>query len=207
MPVEASQIATRDGNARHSRRCIDQLRAEDVSMQAQSNRGLILVAEDEWVIAEAIMRALSDLGIEVLGPATTIAQAWTLLKLEAPVAVTRDMRLSKDAGLLVMDALLQSGVAFTFLTGRRPEDLACGYEQCRILSKPFSELALEAEVLALLKLPAAPRGDVSSPPTAEFTPKLVISVTSDSDFAAATPIGPINTDRRSEVGAGAARTR
>lgn len=111
---------------------------------------LVLIVEDEWIIAESISDTLRRRGYRVLGPAMTSAAALDLLQDETPDAVLLDAMLIGETSFAVADAAVERGVPVSFLSAYSREELPFSYSCCRILSKPFTDAALVAEVSALL---------------------------------------------------------
>jgi DNA-binding response OmpR family regulator len=111
---------------------------------------LVLVVENEWIIAEAIARSLRRWGWRVLGPAASVAAALDLLEREPPAAALLDASLGHAASFLVADTLIARGIPFAFVSGRSIAELPPRYADRPLLGKPFSEEALQAEVAALL---------------------------------------------------------
>jgi DNA-binding response OmpR family regulator len=111
---------------------------------------LVLVLEDEWLVAEETAEVLRRSGCRVLGPAPSVAAALDLLEGETPDAALLDAALGPEMCFAVADRLLEHGVPFAFVSGRTRAELPVGYDAHRILSKPASPQALRSEVLALL---------------------------------------------------------
>ena len=78
-----------------------------------SSRGpLVLVVEDEVLIAMDLERTLRLHGYRVLGPATTVGAALRLLDGEAPDAALLDVNLRGEMVTPVAEALRERGVPF-----------------------------------------------------------------------------------------------
>ena len=78
----------------------------------------VLLAEDEFVIAQSLSLALQDAGATILGPAATTEQALRLLERTDRVdAAVLDVNLRGDTVYAVADALLARAVPFIFTTG------------------------------------------------------------------------------------------
>ena len=84
----------------------------------------VLVAEDEYMIAEEIATTLGDAGAVVLGPVPGVAEALRLLAAESRIdAALLDVNLGGEAIWPVVNALLARGV---------PVVLASGYDASAI---------------------------------------------------------------------------
>jgi DNA-binding response OmpR family regulator len=116
---------------------------------------LVLVVEDEWDVAEETSGILRRAGCRVLGPAPSVAAALDLLEDAMPDAALLEAALGPQMYVAVADRLQEQGVPFAFLGGHGNAGLPVGYDEHRMLSKPLSPAALQAEVLALLSAPTA----------------------------------------------------
>ena len=95
-----------------------------------SSRGpLVLIVEDELLIAMDLERTLGRHGYRVLGPATTVAAALRLLDGETPDAALLDVNLRGEMVTPVAEALRARGVPF-------------------VLASAYDRAQLTAEVLA-----------------------------------------------------------
>lgn len=85
--------------------------------QGLSDRRVLLV-EDDYFIVTDLARSLEADGAEVVGPASTVADALTLLA-DAPWidAAVLDINLHGEMVFPVADALTARGVPFVFATG------------------------------------------------------------------------------------------
>jgi len=110
-----------------------------------------LVVEDTWNIGKALQKLLEDLGVEVAGPAATVAEAERLIANSLPTVAFVDVKL-RDGELAYdfIDALHERGIrvivtsAFAVLP-ERVEKIAS------VLPKPYTA----AKVLATLRQPAS----------------------------------------------------
>jgi CheY-like chemotaxis protein len=105
----------------------------------------VLVVEDEPIVGMLLEDMLLDLGVEVVGPAATLAEALALAEREDLAAALLDVNLGGERSYPVADALARRGVPFLFLTGYgeaawegpaltiqkpyRSEDVAAGLER------------------------------------------------------------------------------
>lgn len=109
----------------------------------------ILVVEDEALVAMLVEDALLDAGCTVLGPATSVEQALSLLRHNRPEAAVLDLNLSGHTSAPVADALVALGVPFLVATGYGAEGLPPGHEDAPVLAKPYDTSVL-TETLARL---------------------------------------------------------
>ena len=78
----------------------------------------ILVAEDEFFIADDIRAALVGSGAEVLGPVPTCAEALAVMSREDRIdGAVLDIHLGDGLAFPIADALAERGVPFIFATG------------------------------------------------------------------------------------------
>lgn len=110
----------------------------------------VLLAEDSWIIAEALKEVLQQQGAIVSGPAATLAEAQTLSKQGVVDAAVCDVNLRGQMATGFILELARSGIAVVVLSGYavdpqlRAEVAAC-------LEKPVSEDKLVATVASILK--------------------------------------------------------
>ncbi|MFC7739480.1 hypothetical protein ACFQX4_27905 [Roseomonas sp. GCM10028921] len=117
-------------------------------------RPRVLVAEDEFFIAADIAQELRDAGLDVLGPASSVAEALVLIEAAASdggiSAAVLDIALLDGRVTPVADALAAIGVPFLFATGYGTECDRCGHAGARLLLKPFGRSALVGAVAGLI---------------------------------------------------------
>jgi CheY-like chemotaxis protein len=103
----------------------------------------ILIVEDEYMIAADLARSLKDLGVSVLGPARSVADALAIIQKEEVVdAAVLDVDLGVEKVFAVADALRQRGVPFVFATGYDHWLMPCTYEDVPRFEKPVDTGAL-----------------------------------------------------------------
>jgi CheY-like chemotaxis protein len=110
----------------------------------------VLVLEDEMMITMMMEDMLSDLGCEIVGPASNVADALALVDCETIDIGLLDLNLSLgETGYPVADALAARGVPFAFVTGYGAEALREPHRLRATLAKPFRLETLEQLVLTL----------------------------------------------------------
>jgi DNA-binding response OmpR family regulator len=109
---------------------------------------LVLVVEDEPMIAASIEWELTDAGHQVLGPAASAEEAMALTATVRPDVALVDINLggNDDGVALARDLKARLGAPVVFVTGqlvqaRQARDAAIG-----VLAKPFSFPALVATI-------------------------------------------------------------
>jgi DNA-binding response OmpR family regulator len=100
-------------------------------------RARLLVVEDEWLISSLVSDQLKELGFEVVGPASTIAEAVFLANKAAIDAALVDLSLGGVLANDVIDALSERKIPFIFVTGYSaiPEGV---HATALLLEKPFT---------------------------------------------------------------------
>jgi CheY-like chemotaxis protein len=110
---------------------------------SKGSRRTILVVEDEYMIATDLARSLEDLGMTVLGPAASVADALLLLDDEpAPDAAILDVNLGREKVFALADTLQKRGVPFVFATGYDHWAIPSTYAHIRRFEKPVDIRAL-----------------------------------------------------------------
>jgi CheY-like chemotaxis protein len=109
----------------------------------KGSRLTILVVEDEYMIAADLARSLEDLGMAVLGPAASVADALLLLNGEpGPDAAILDVNLGGERVFALADTLQKRGVPFVFATGYDDWAIPSTYAHIRRFEKPVDIRAL-----------------------------------------------------------------
>jgi CheY-like chemotaxis protein len=114
-------------------------------------RSRVLVVEDEYFLADDIMRALQGLGAEVVGPVPTRDKALALLASSESIdAAVLDINLQGEAVFPVADALIERGIPFVFATGYDQSAVPAAYDGVRRWEKPFEPAELAKALPGLL---------------------------------------------------------
>ena len=99
----------------------------------------ILVAEDEYMIAQEVAGVLAEASAEVLGPVSTVADALRLVAAEDRLdAALLDVSLRGEAIWPVVDALLARSVPVVLATGYDVAALPGVYAQLPRCEKPVT---------------------------------------------------------------------
>lgn len=97
----------------------------------------ILVVEDEYVLAEHLRRELVRHGVEVVGPAASVADALELIQAGGSLdGAILDVRLDGKLVYPVADVLRKLGVPMVFTTGYDPGELPEAYADVPCCEKP-----------------------------------------------------------------------
>lgn len=117
---------------------------------------LVLIVEDEALVAMEMEDRVRDLGYDVLGPAATVARAHELLDQRTPDAALLDVNLRGEMATPVARRLTEAGIPFGLVTGYARLTLGDPHLfAAPRLAKPVSESGL-AKLLQILLEPHAP---------------------------------------------------
>jgi DNA-binding response OmpR family regulator len=105
--------------------------------QSSVPRARLLVVEDEWLISSLVSDQLRELGFEVVGPASTVAEAVFLASRASIDAALVDLSLGGVLANDVLDVLAKRSIPFIFVTGYSsiPEGV---HATALLLEKPFT---------------------------------------------------------------------
>ena len=98
----------------------------------------VLVVEDSWHVAKAVKSALGQLGMCVVGPAATTAEARRLVAGHKPKMALVDVNLTKELACGLIEELHEQGVHVIVVSGYAAPALPAGTVSA-FLQKPFSE--------------------------------------------------------------------
>ncbi|MEP7186632.1 MAG: response regulator [Rhodanobacter sp.] len=111
---------------------------------------LVMVVEDELLIAATLEMALESRGYRLLGPVATVDDALALLATSRPDIALIDYRLASTTTEALLQPLQALRVPVCVLTGYGRQQLPEAYANCAMLEKPFRTKAL-LEALEHLK--------------------------------------------------------
>ena len=104
---------------------------------SDSEARLILVVEDDELIASTMEIALESRGYALAGPVATLEEATQLLKTTKPDLALIDYRLGNGTSEELLSLLYQFKVPTCVLTGIAAASLPSAYAKCMVLQKPF----------------------------------------------------------------------
>ncbi|WIM10044.1 response regulator [Enhydrobacter sp.] len=116
----------------------------------------ILVAEDDFVIAEYVRTVIEWAGGSAIGPAAMVANARTLAMTEPLDGAVLDIQLRDGDAVPIMDLLDSRGVPFVVLTGHAHTVLPNRFHHAPYLAKPFEEAELIRRLAEALEYGRAP---------------------------------------------------
>jgi CheY-like chemotaxis protein len=112
----------------------------------------VLVVEDEFFVADDLVKAITRLGAEVLGPVPTRDEALDILATTGKIDLAvLDINLEDEAVYPVADLLSKQGVPFLFATGYSRALVPTPYQHVPRWEKPFDPQTLVQALPKLLK--------------------------------------------------------
>ncbi len=98
----------------------------------------VLLVEDEALIAMNVADMLDALGCIVVGPASRVGEAFTVIEAAGDIdAAVLDVNLDGQPSFSVADALVERGIPFLFATGYGARGLRDDLRGRPVLQKPF----------------------------------------------------------------------
>lgn len=115
----------------------------------------ILVVEDDWLVSLEIESALGDAGFEIVGIATTAAQALSMAELHQPQLILMDIRLrgSTDGVDAAIEIYRRLGIRSVFVSANldpKMKERAQAADPMGWVPKPFSSPQLVSGVNAAI---------------------------------------------------------
>lgn len=112
---------------------------------------LVLVLDDEAIIAFDLGDVVETTGRQLIGPAITISDARMLVSQQKPDAALLDINVKNETSWDLARELLSAGCKIIFFSAdERPTDLDAAFENCRFLRKPASHDQIKAALDASL---------------------------------------------------------
>ena len=114
-------------------------------------RPVILLVEDEMIIAFDLCDRLEDCGFKVDGPYPSVARAMAALGALRPEAAILDVQLTDGDVMPLADRLAEMKIPIIFHSGHaKPEHLKQRYPEAAVCAKPCSAGTLEDSLRAML---------------------------------------------------------
>ena len=110
----------------------------------------ILVVEDEYLVAEDVRRWLQGQGAEVIGPASRVARAHSLIASERIDAAVLDVHVAGELVFPAADALHERRIPFLFMSGFGRSIVPRRFSHVQLLEKPLSVETLLQALTGLL---------------------------------------------------------
>jgi CheY-like chemotaxis protein len=125
---------------------------------------IVLVVEDEGIIALDIVDTLQEAGCRQVHLAASVASATALIHQHSPHVAVLDVRLGRETSFPIADMLALMRTPFVFLTAERKEAFPEHHRDRPLIGKPHSAAGLVTAVVKALN-PDAP-ADATAPPVA-----------------------------------------
>lgn len=97
----------------------------------------VLVLDDEILIALMVSDHVEELGCELVGPVSTVADALELVTGGTIQVALIDVKVGAEASFPVADTLIQRGIPFAFMTAYPESDIGRLYPGVTVITKPF----------------------------------------------------------------------
>jgi DNA-binding response OmpR family regulator len=99
----------------------------------------LLLAEDEYFLADDLKAVFEGHGANIVGPAATLEQAHALVGSETAITgAILDIGLRGESIFPVVDALMERGVPLVFVTGYSRDAIPSRYHHIPRWEKPFN---------------------------------------------------------------------
>jgi CheY-like chemotaxis protein len=115
-----------------------------------NSRKRVLIVEDEPLIAMTLQDIMEEIGLEIVGIASTVSDALQIIKSERPDAAILDVSLKDGTAYAAAEVLLAAGIPFAFCTGHQASAIELRFQIVPTLTKPFDEAAVQSMVRRLL---------------------------------------------------------
>jgi CheY-like chemotaxis protein len=108
----------------------------------------VLAAEDEPMLLLALEDMLGDLGCQVVGSASTVAQALELGRSQEFDVAVLDVSLARETVDPAARAIVARGIPIVLATGHMGSDIGVKLGAASIVEKPYSTEALQQALLS-----------------------------------------------------------
>jgi CheY-like chemotaxis protein len=111
----------------------------------------ILLVEDDYMLARALVSLLETWKVTILGPVATTERALALLGQTDQVDfAVIDVNLRGETSYMLADALIARNVPYVFMTGYGASSIPERYREAAILQKPFKAAKLVEALQSLI---------------------------------------------------------
>jgi DNA-binding response OmpR family regulator len=112
----------------------------------------VLVVEDEYFLADDIVRALTDLGAQTIGPYGDVGEATHVVDRDIAIdAAIMDVNLREELIFPLARILRGRKVPFVFTTGYDKSSIDAEFQDVRLWGKPLDIRALTSELTGMIK--------------------------------------------------------
>jgi CheY-like chemotaxis protein len=146
-PTGMRLVATLPSSIYQHRATISHAAPSEVKTKNSLERGRLLLVEDEILIAMECVQMLSDLGWDIIGPATSIEEARSILiNSKMPDIAVLEVNLGGTPVYPLAEQLMEHGIPFIFCTGYEQLEDHKKYAACPIIRKPVDLSFLDQEL-------------------------------------------------------------
>jgi CheY-like chemotaxis protein len=132
-----------------SKELVDQYAEGEAMTETAQQR--VLIVEDEMLVAILLEDMLAELGFEVAGTASRVANALPLVDtLTFDIAIL-DVNLAGEESFPIADALAEKGCPYVFATGYGRKGIVPSHAHRPVISKPFSTDDLKSAITTALQ--------------------------------------------------------
>jgi two-component SAPR family response regulator len=111
----------------------------------------VLIIEDEYFLAEDIVRELKALGARIIGPVGELEEAANIVEEEAAIdAAIVDINLQNDMVFPLARKLRVRKIPFVFTTGYDKSSIEAEFHDIRLWEKPVDITAMARELTGLI---------------------------------------------------------
>jgi DNA-binding response OmpR family regulator len=110
----------------------------------------VLVVDDEPLVSMMVAEWLREIGLDPLGPASSVAAALEFVETGALDGAILDVRVGEEPCEPVAEALSARGVPFALTSGSDARELASRFSGAEFLPKPFDFAALKGVMERML---------------------------------------------------------
>lgn len=120
-------------------------------MSRPENSHNILVVEDEWLIAIDVQMMIENMGHRVVGPASNVANAISLIKKHKIDAAFLDITLGQETSFPIAEKLDALAVPVTFVSAYTKKELPLQFQEFDLVSKPIMPQILSRQLHKMLE--------------------------------------------------------
>jgi DNA-binding NtrC family response regulator len=110
----------------------------------------VLVVEDTWSVAKAMKAVFEELGMHVVGPTASVAEASRLLAAHSPKLAVVDVNLKHETACNLIDELYEQGVPVVVVSGYAVPPIA-KEKVAAFLPKPFNGTELITTIRGIVE--------------------------------------------------------
>lgn len=112
----------------------------------------ILVLEEQPLIAQLIVEMLVEMNCRVIGPASRLPEAVSLLVENDVDAAILDVKIEGQSTAPVAEELVRRAIPWAFASSNEAEEIGRRYPDIPIIMKPFNSGHLQAVLKSLLSV-------------------------------------------------------